>query len=409
MGQFFHTSSLPSGERRQGVIEADTLDAARWSLLEQGLRPEKLQPAGANQVGQSGAASSFELNRVDPRNWGGVKSVHIELTLRQLSVMLRSGLTLLAAIDTIIELPPSRAVRRTYEQIRVKLEGGSSLADAISDEKGFPKSVVAMISLGEESGNLDIVMRRSAEAMESVRRNRNAMITALFYPTFTLTFAIGICVYMVIAVIPPMKRALQALGRPLPGMTQSLLDLSDFVNTYGPAILAIVVVSILTFIFIYLWPPGRLAVDRTLLRLPLAGTILRCGGTALFARSMATLLESGIRLVEGLRILTAVHGNKHFAAVVDSARNRILEGGTLADSLGRGRAYTPMMVKMVGVGESSGNLEETLVNVADFHDERLQTLIKQLSALIEPMIVLLVGGLVGYIYIAFFVGLYGAM
>lgn len=409
MSRFLYTSSLPTGESRQGVIEAETLDAARWALMEQGLRPEQLQAATENQVDGNGMARSQWIGHFNPRNWGGVKSVHVELTLKQLAVMLRSGLTLLSAIETIIEMPPSRAVCRIYEQIQERLEGGSSLADALAQHKVFPKSVVAMIGLGEESGNLDVVMRRSSEAMESVRRNRNAILTALFYPAFTLFFAIGIGVYMVVAVIPPMKQALEALGRPLPPITQSLLDVSDFLVTYGPVVVIVLIAAALALTCFWLWPPGRLAIDRVLLRIPLVGTILRCGGTALFARSLATLLESGIRLVEGLRILTAVHSNRHFAAVVDSARNRILEGGTLADSLGRGQAYTPMMVKMVGVGESSGNLEETLENVADFHEERLQTLIKQLSALIEPAIVLLVGGLVGYIYIAFFVGLYGAI
>ncbi|WOO39491.1 type II secretion system F family protein [Rubellicoccus peritrichatus] len=409
MSQFFYTSSLPTGERRQGVIEAESIDAARWLLLEKGLRPEQLQAATQSQTQQNAQGKTGLLSELDPRNWGRVKSVHIELTLRQLSVMLRSGLNLLSAIDTIIELPPSRAVRRCYLDIREKVESGSSLADAISEHKGFPKSVVAMVGLGEESGNLDVVMRRSAESMESIRQNRNAMITALFYPTFTLLFALGICVYMIVAVIPPMKQALDALGRPLPAMTQSLLDLSELVVTYGPHFFVVLVTIVIAFTFVWLWPPGRLGIDRILLRLPLIGTILRCGGTALFARSMATLLESGIRLVEGLRILSRIHGNLYFAQVVDSARNRVLEGGTLADSLGRGNAYTPMMIKMVGVGESSGNLVETLENVADFHDERLQTLIKQLSAMIEPAIVLIVGGLVGYIYIAFFVGLYGAM
>lgn len=409
MGQFVYTTILPSGERRQGVIQAETLGAARWALIEKGLRPEQLLPAGHEQASKGSREKTTVLASIDPRNWRSAKSVHIELTLRQLSIMLRSGLTLLSAIETIIEMPPSRAVHRIYEKIRDQLEGGSSLADAFAAHRIFPKSVVAMIGLGEESGNLDVVMTRSAEAMENVRRNRNAIITALFYPAFTFVFAVGISIYMVVAVIPPMKQALEALGRSLPPMTQSLLDLSDFVTAYGPPFLIILIALALVLTGICMWPPGRLMVDRILLRLPLIGIILRCGGTALFARSLATLLESGIRLVEGLRILTAVHGNRQFKAVVESTRNRILEGGTLAESLGRGNAYTPMMVKMVGVGESSGNLEETLENVADFHDERLQTLIKQLSAMIEPMIVLIVGGLVGYIYIAFFVGLYGTI
>ena len=213
---------------------------------------------------------------------------------------------------------------------------------------------------------------------------------------------------MVLAVIPPMKKALEALGRPMPAMTQSLLSVSEFVGKWGILMGSVLVIGIIVFVMIYLWPPGRLAIDRTLLRIPLIGTILRTGASALFARSMSTLLGSGISLVEGLRILGTIHGNRYFCAVVESARRRILEGCALADCLSSPRSYTPMMLKMVGVGEASGNLEETLDHIADFHEDRLQALIKQLSALLEPVIVLVVGALVGYVYIAFFVGLYGA-
>jgi len=294
-------------------------------------------------------------------------------------------------------------------RIRDRIEAGSSFADALKEHSVFPKGVIAMINLGEESGNLDTVIQRSAVTMESQRRNRNAMLTALFYPTFTFLFAIAISIYMVVAVIPPMKQALEALGRRLPPLTQSLLDVTDFIVYWGPLFGVLVFVVIATFTFLWMWPPGRLAIDRAQLRLPLIGLIVNTGGTALFARSMATLLASGITLVEALRILSTIHSNRYLSAVVETARNRLLEGATLAGSLQRGRAYTPMMIRMIGVGEASGNLEETLTNVADFHDERLQALIRQLSALLEPAIVLLVGGLVGYVYIAFFVGLYGAM
>ncbi|MEO0508366.1 MAG: type II secretion system F family protein [Verrucomicrobiota bacterium] len=408
MSDFFYTSRLQNGERRQGIIQAESISAARWMLTEQGMIPEQLQQATAAQRDALSAEKDFVSKIFNPENFGRAKSIHIELTLRQLSIMIKSGLSLLAAIETVIEMPPSKATRRLYIKIRERVESGSSLADAIDEHRIFPKSVVSMIGLGEESGNLDVVMRRSAESMERFRKNRNAILSALAYPSVVVLFAFGLSAYMVVYVIPLLREALEALGRPLPPLTQSLLDLSNFIVTYGPGIAAVLAILMMTFIFALFWPPGRLAIDRFLIRVPLVGTILRSGGTALFARALATLLESGIRLVEGLRILSTIHGNRYFAAVVDSARNRVLEGGTLAESLGRGNAYTPMMIKMVGVGESSGNLEETLVNVADFHEERLQALIGKLSAVMVPAVILVAGGIVFYVYLAFFLALYGA-
>ncbi|HRQ88744.1 MAG TPA: type II secretion system F family protein [Bacteroidia bacterium] len=398
MNWFEYTATTGAGDSVQGRLRAESAEALRWMLLERGMNP------GAIREAASGGRPALA-----PSEWIGARSVHVELTLRQIAVMLRSGLTLLSAVETVIEQPPSRAVRRVYEAVRDRVEGGSAFAEALAGHKCFPSGVVSMIGMGEESGNLDTVIEQAAVSMETRRRNRSATVTALFYPTFTFLFAIAICIYMVVAVIPPMKKALESLGRKLPAMTQSLLDAADFFSKWGLHLVVVAVVLLVALVLTWLWPPGRLAIDRFLLRVPLIGKILRTGATALFARSMRTLLGSGIPLVEGLRIVAGIHGNRYLAAVIESARRRILEGGTLAGSLSRPHAYTPMMLKMVGVGEASGNLEETLEHAAEFHEDQLQALIKRLSALLEPAIVLVVGALVGYVYIAFFVGLYGAM
>ncbi|MEM0969113.1 MAG: type II secretion system F family protein [Verrucomicrobiota bacterium] len=399
MSWFEYTALTESGETVDGRIQAESAEDLRWALLGRGLRPERVL-----EVSPPTDRKGFSIG-----DWMSPRAVHAELTLRQIAVMLRSGLTLLAAVETVIEQPPSRAIRRVYKSIRERIEGGSSFSEAMAHHSCFPSGVIAMVAMGEESGNLDLVIERGAQSMESTRRQRTATLTALFYPSFTFLFAIGICTYMIVAVIPPMKRALEALGRKLPALTQSLLDIADFFAKWGVAIGTTVVLLLIFIGLMCLWPPGRLVIDKILLRLPLIGTVLRTGSTALFARSMGTLISSGIPLVEGLRIMGNLHGNRYLSAVVESARRSILEGGTLAGSLSSPHAYTPMMLKMVSVGEASGNLEESLDHVADFHEDQLQALIQRLSALLEPAIVLLVGSLVGYVYIAFFVGLYGTM
>jgi type IV pilus assembly protein PilC len=403
MERFRYIALDPAGTRVEGQLDGASPAEVRWMLLERGLRPETVVPR-AEAEGEAPAGLAAALLA-----WRSARSVHIELTLRQIAVMLRSGLTLLSAIETVVEQPPSRAAGRVYEEVRRSLESGSAFAEALAEHSCFPNAAVSLISMGEESGNLDLVMERAAQSMEARRRSRSATLTALFYPAFTFLFAIAICIYMVLEVIPPMKKALVSMGRSLPPMTQSLLDISDFFAKWGPFLVVAAVVGIVVFVALYLWPPGRLAIDRFFLRVPLVGTILRTGATALFSRSMATLLSSGIPLVESLRILAGIHRNRYLSAVVDSARRRILEGGTLAGSLDRPHSFTPMMVKMIAVGEASGNLDESLEHIADFHDEQLQSLVKRLSAMLEPAVVIVVGALVGYVYIAFFVGLYGSM
>ncbi|MEM9282051.1 MAG: type II secretion system F family protein [Verrucomicrobiota bacterium] len=398
MASFAYTAVSDSGETVEGRLHAESAEELRWSLLERGLQPQSVREASPSESG------GFSID-----SWRSPRSVHIELSLRQIGVMLRSGLTLLAAIETVIDQPPSRPARRIYEAIRQDLENGESFAASLSNHRCFPSGVVAMIAMGEESGNLDTVLERAATSMETKRRNNAATLTALFYPSFTFLFAVGICVYMIVGVIPEMKKALEAMGRPLPPMTRSLLDVGDFFTKWGLVMGVSLVIGVIVFMVVYWWPPGRLVIDRIFLRLPLIGTILRTGSSALFSRSLGTLLDSGIALVEGLRIVGTIHANRYLRVVVESARRRILEGGNLAESLSSPHAYTPMMLKMVSVGETSGNLEETLEHVADFHEDRLQALIKRLSAMLEPAVVLFVGLVVGYVYMAFFVGLYGSM
>ncbi|MEM1159179.1 MAG: type II secretion system F family protein [Verrucomicrobiota bacterium] len=399
MSSFRYVAITPDGEKVEGRQKADSMESVRWQLMEQGLQITRLVEA---DPGLDPEGFSFQ-------NWRSPRSIHIELTLRQIAVMLRSGLTLMAAIETINEQPPSGAVRRVYQSVRAELENGLSLAEALSKHQCFPPSVIAMISMGEESGNLDTVMTRAADTMQGRRKSITSTLTALFYPAFTFVFALGIAIYMMVAVVPPMKKALTALGRPLPPITQSLLDIADFFAKWGVAIGVSIALIVTTIVLIWLTPAGRLMFDRLLLMTPLIGRILRTGATALFGRSMSTLLGSGIAIVEGLRIIQDLHGNQYLVAVVESARRHIMEGGSLADSLNHPYSYTPMMLKMVSVGEASGNLEETLENIAEFHEDQLQTLIKQLSALMEPAIILFVGALVGYVYAAFFIGLSGAV
>jgi type IV pilus assembly protein PilC len=403
MPQFSYIATGKNGSQSEGTIAATDPQDARWKLFKLGLKPDQIVPLRSSNESTSGGRG------IAIPFLGKLKGVHVELVIRQTATMLRSGMTLLGAIETIIEQPPSRAVRRLFEQIRSDIEAGMSLSEALQPHPVFSGGTVSMIRLGEESGNLEIVLERSADTMQARRQNRNAIMTAMFYPMFTLFFAFGVTVYMVIAVIPPMKKAMDTLGRKLPAITQSLLDVSAFAQTQGPKILGIMGLAIVVLVVLYAWPLGRLYLDKIQLRIPLFGAIVKTGGSSLFSRSLSTLLASGIPLVEGLRIISSIHGNKYLAAVVESARNRILEGSDLASSLARGGAYTPMMVRMVAVGETSGNLEEILTNIADFHDDRLKTMINQLSAMLEPAIVVLVGGLVGYVYLAFFLGLYGTM
>lgn len=401
MPRYQYTATNPQGQASSGTLEAATPAAARWALREQALRPLRIEPAPETNAPL--VSGQLWLRIFPPRQ------IHIELSLRQIAVMLRSGLPLLATLETVVEQAPSRSTKFLWEAVRDAVTDGASLHDALKPyRRRLGAATLQLVAIGEESGNLDTVLEQAATAMEERRILLQQTLSALTYPAITLIAAIAITVYMVLGVIPQMERFLTALGRQLPAMTQSLLDFSNFLQLHGPRILVFLFIIVAVSIAFYLWPPGRLQVDRIVLRLPLFGKILRTSATAAFSRSVALLLQSGIPLLDTLAATRDLHRNRFFAKVVDNARLRIIEGENLADGLRVKKAYTPMLPKMVGVGEASGTLDEILHEMARFHESALKNLIKQLSALVEPAIILFVGGVVGYVYIAFFMGLFAA-
>lgn len=402
MPTFIFQARNPRGRPQTGTQEAASAAALVNDLRQRGwlvLKVEEAAPAF------SLAATLAGLN---PFAWLPPSSLDIEVSLQQLSIMLRSGLTLLTALRAVAEYARKRSMRRVWNEVADRIQQGSGLADALTGYRCFPFLVVQLVKVGEQTGTLEQVMLRAAEALERRRLLRTHLLTALTYPTIVLLAAIGVTVFMIVGVIPKLQTFLRALGRQLPAMTQALLDVSSFVQTSWLWVLGTLFLLIIALVMLYLWPPGRLFIDRLLLRLPIVGRLLRLAATAQFAHGLFVLLRSGITLVEGLRTVEHLHRNRWVSGKVTAARTAVIQGSSLAEPLDKAGAFMPMLPKMVAVGEAAGTLDEVLEEVSRFHESQLQSSIKRLSALIEPAIVVVVGGIVGFVYISFFVALFSA-
>jgi type IV pilus assembly protein PilC len=213
---------------------------------------------------------------------------------------------------------------------------------------------------------------------------------------------------MLVKVLPELQKFLQAMDRRLPPMTQMLLDVSAGLKIYGPHLLIMLAAAAAVAGLIYRTPRGRLTTDRYLLRLPLVGQALRLAATAAFTNALGILLRSGIAILDGLRTVEKLHRNRFLAECVARARTRVLQGGDLATGLEVKHAFSPLLPRMVAVGEAAGTLDDVLDELTRFHEAQLQIAIRRLSALIEPAIIVVVGGLVGFVYIAFFIALFSA-
>lgn len=335
-----------------------------------------------------------------------VRSADIEMSLQQIAVMLRSGMTLLSALRTAAEQARRPRMQDAWNDIADRIQRGAGLTEAMAAHRCFPFMVVQLTRVGEQTGTLENVLSRAAEALERRRLLITQLATALFYPAVVFISALAVTALMVLNVIPKLQLLLTTLGRKLPPLTQRLLDVTDFVNSYTRPIGIGLVALILGLVAVYLWPPGRLFLDRMLLRLPIIGHLFRLSATVQFSHGLAVMLRSGVTLIEALRTVGQLHRNRFVAQLVESARETVLGGGGLAAPLAASGGFAPMLSRMVAVGEASGTLDDVLVEVARFHEEQLRATIRRFSAIIEPVVILVVGGIVGFVYIAFFMAIY---
>lgn len=397
MPQYAYVARDRDGRTSRGVQEAAS-DAALVASLQEG----ELLVLDVRQV--AGGEADEETFR--PALLRRPRSIDVELGLQQLAFLLRSGVTLLSALQTTAAEAERGSMARVWRRVARRVQRGATFNEALSEHRCFPKVVVTLVAVGEETGNLEHVLTRAADGMERRRAIRTALLTALTYPTITLVLAIAVVAYLMVGLIPKLTTFLVNFGRQLPPMTQALVDMSTWLSSNVVAIsLTFLLIVVAVFAF-RAWPPGRLIFDRGLLRLPVVGKVMRIAATALFARSFGILVGSGVRVTDALRVVEPLHKNRWIGSRIAKARERVLQGASIAAPLAEGGAFTAMATSMVAVGEASGRLDETLLEVARFHEGRLQTAIRRLSAWFEPIIILVVGGVVGFVYIAFFVALY---
>jgi len=402
MPTFQYKARDRGGRSQQGFLEAASSSALANDLRNRGWLVLEVR-ASANAGEDEGLAV-----KLNPFNWMPPRSLDVELGFEQLAVMLRSGLTLLTALSTIAEQTPRYQMRKVWRRISERIQEGTTFADALAEHKCFPHLAIHLVRVGEQTGNLDVVVVRASDVMEHRRNLITSTMTALAYPALVTIAAIGVSVFLVVNVIPKLGTFLSSLGRQLPPMTQNLVNLANFVQVYGIQIVIGLIAFIVATIGIYLWPPGRLWMDTTMLRIPVIGRVFRLSNTALFARGLGILIRSGITLLEGLRTAENLHRNRYLSRQVAAARDAVMRGSSLAAALKFPHGFMPMLSNMVAVGEASGTLDDALDEVAKFHESQMEKTIRRLSVLIEPAIIVVVGGIVGYVYIAFFVALFAA-
>jgi type II secretory pathway component PulF len=399
MPEFRYKARDATGGPRVGVVDATSRSVAASLLRSRGLIVIGVDPVNAP------AESNIKL---DFSKYLRPRAVDVELSLQQLSMMLKGGMPLLSGLIALTDEAPRKSLGKIWQVIVNNIQSGDSLSQAMSKHRCFPEFTIQLIRVGERTGELPPVLERAVATMRSRRRGIQEFSSALVYPLLVLLIAVGVTTYMVVYLIPRLEVYLQSLGKDMPAMTQRLVDTSSFMRQYYPLIGIILIGGAVFLITTYRSKEGRMWIDRSILRIPIVGTLFKLCETSTFARSLSVMLESGITLIDGLGTVEKLLYNRFTAKTVNNTRTSIIQGGNFADAIDVGNAFAPMLKKMVSVGQQSGDLKGVLEEVADFHEAQFHTSVKRLNSILTPLLTIGIGGVVGYVYISFFVALLAA-
>ncbi len=386
-----------SGVRRTVRRTAPDAAALRAALKADGMVVAAIAPAQRAARRRGAAGTSFF----------GMTALDAEMGLRQIASMLRSGVTLLAALQTAAGQSTGRGARRTWQDIAARVERGATLSDSLAAHaRRFGETAVRLADVGERTGELANTLGKAADQMETRRNLRASMINALMYPSIAVVMALAVSAYLVAAVIPRLASFLVQGGVELPAITQMLMDFSAAVRENAPWIAACAALAVVLWFVLRIPERTREMEDAALLRLPVAGWILRLAGTALFARAMQIMTESGVALTDSLAAASRLFANRRLRRRVSEACDAVVKGRALDEAFAGAVEFTPMMRKMAGIGSAGGALPEAFGEAARFHEMLLALAVKRLGMLIEPVMICATGGIVGFVYIAFFSALF---
>lgn len=386
-----------SGKTTRGTISADSPKGARAKMRSSGVFLTEITEAQSNQDSASsqqtrGRGLSREI-RLPVR----IPPMERAMATRQLATLVSAGVPLVESLGALVEQTEHRALKGVFARVRDRVNEGSSLADALLSTGRFDNLYVSMVRAGEASGALDAVLARIADYLEDQVRLNSRVMSILTYPLFMLVFAMVVVGVMVTLVLPQITELLVSQNLDLPWYTSAVIGGSEFVRGYWWLLLILAIGCTLGYRSISRTARGRSVLDHFWLRVPVLGRVIRFLSIARFTRTLGSLLASGVNIVQALTISRHVANNSVFEKTIDDARESIMEGTALAVPLRQSGHFPALVTTMVEVGERSGQLESMLIKVADTYEEQVETTVTRLTSLLEPILILLMVGIVGII------------
>jgi type IV pilus assembly protein PilC len=391
MPQFTYTARAVNGELKSATIDAPTRDDVIKQLRQLKLNVVKIDEGSANKK----------------KRGGSIKMRDIVIFTRQFSTMINAGLPLVQALDILANQSENPALKDVTRQVVFDVESGNTLADALRKHpRAFSELYVNMVAAGEAGGILDTILMRLAVFMEKndalVRKVKGAMI----YPSVIMSVAAIAITVLLIFVIPTFQDMFASANIALPLPTRIVIGMSHALKSYWYMVLGGIIAIVITIKRYYRTPNGKLTIDKLLLKMPVLGDVLRKSAVSRFTRTLGTLISSGVSILDGLEITAKTSGNRVIQDAIMESRSSIAGGDTIAAPLKKSAVFPPMVISMIAVGEQTGGLDEMLTKIADFYDEEVDAAVSGLLALMEPVMIVFLGVVVGGMVVAMYLPIF---
>ena len=415
MPRFNYVALDTRGQEATGLVEAPSSNAAISQLRQAGYFPTSvIEEAISSPDGKEARQRAAKMAGVTkPRAKKGivlfqrkkVKSKILMIFTRQLATLIDSGLPLLRSLNVLAKQERDKVLKRTINKVADSVQSGSTFSDALAlHPRIFNDLYVNMVKAGEVGGVLELVLNRLSEFQEKAAKIKNKVVAAMAYPGIVMTMAVGILGFLLVFIVPKFETIFHDLlgDKPLPPVTRFVIGASDFLKNHGLIVLGIVIAAITLYKFIGRTRGGRLVIDSFKLRMPLFGNLNRKTAISRFARTLGTLVTSGVPILQALNITRATAGNASIARAISQVHDSVKEGESIVQPLEASRVFPPMVVSMVDVGEETGKLPDMLLKIADVYDDEVDNAVAAITSMLEPIMIVFLALIVGTIVLALF-------
>ncbi len=390
MSTFHYTGTTPNGTATSGTIEANSKSEVVASLRKQGIFPQNI-------------TDESEMKR-DIKIGGKKKKVTVKdlsLFCNQFGTILRAGISLIECLDILRKQTENKTLSGVVDELFEDVQKGVLLSKSMEQHKKvFPNIFVNMVASAEVSGQLDLIMERMASHFEKEFKLNSKIKGAMVYPVILISVSVLVTVFLLVMVLPSFVGMFSDFGVPLPLLTQTLLGVGGFFKKYWYIILGIIIIIVFSFKRFVSTKEGRLAFDGFKLKVPVFGKVNKKVATTRFARSLSTMINSGISIIESLELVSRVIGNEKIKVGIEEALEQVKKGNGVAGPLNNMDLFPPMMISMIKIGEDTGNMENMLETTANFYDEEVNVAIDSMIQMINPAILLIMAFIVGSIVLA---------